>query len=151
MEKDLKERPKPPLEGIVYGVVAAWTTIIGMIIAIIGIIIGIISENDLVDYSSLLSDLLSGKSEAYLWTNDSVLGNPSGYWFFDKISYGTGLAMTGIAIAIFGGLVGIWGSFFSMFRSRETLLYKKGLYTLLALIVAVIISLAATGIISLKH
>ncbi len=147
----MEKRPKPPLEGVVYGEVAAWTTIIGMIIAVIGIVIGMTSGNDLVNYPSMINDLLSGKSEAYIWSHDSVLNHPSGYWFFAKMNYGTGIAMAGIAIAIFGGLIGIWGMIASMFRNREALLYKKGLYTLLALIIAVIISLAATGIISLRH
>jgi hypothetical protein len=145
------EKPKPPVEGIIYGEVAAWVTVVGVIIALVGLIIGITSGNDIVDYSKLVNDLLSGKSEYRIWEDDSKLVNPNGYWFFSQLSSGTGIAMTGIAIAIFGGLVGIWGMVISTFRSREILLYKNGLYTLLGFAIALIISLAATGILSLRH
>ncbi len=152
MEK-IVEKPKPPIEGIIYGETAAIITIIGICIAIAGIVVGVTSGNDIVDFQKLVNDLLSGKSEYYIWNHDSKLGDlqHTKYWFFNMLNYGTGIAMTGIAIAIFGGIVGALGIFISMFRSKEVLLYKKGLYTILSLVIVLILILAAAGVISLRH
>lgn len=153
MEKRVVEMPKPPIEGIIYGETAAIITIIGIGIAIAGIFIGVSSGNDIIDFDKLVNDLLSGKSEYYIWNHDSKIGDlqHQKYWFFNMLNCGTGIAMTGIAIAIFGGIIGVLGMFASMFRSKEILLYKGGLYTVLAFVIVLIMVLAATGVISLRH
>jgi hypothetical protein len=75
---------------------------------------------------------------------------PEHYWFFMQGMDGDELSMIGIIVAVYGGIVGVWGMFASMFRKMEVLFYKKGLYALFALILGAIMTLAATGVISLR-
>ncbi|AIG97895.1 hypothetical protein [Archaeoglobus fulgidus] len=130
----LEDEVEMPLEGIVYGEVSGWLTIIGILVAIAGIIIGVVTGNSVFDYQSTIKDLLSGHDEEKIWTDDSIFhSEPHGYWFLNVIHTGDGIAMFGIALAVYGGIVGLLLLIVFTFRSREVLLYKKGLYTFLAI------------------
>jgi|GEM_PF-391567 ABC-type Na+ efflux pump permease subunit len=129
-------KPKPPIEGRIYGEISGWITILGIVIALIGTFVSLASGNSIFDYNSTVRDLFSGCREYTIWVKDTVFHTePYGYWFISKIGYGDGLAMLGIAVAIYGGIVGMVCLFAAMFRSKEVLFYKKGLYTLLALLI----------------
>jgi len=142
-----KER-KAPVEGLVYGEISAWITIAGMVIAFVGLIVGLVHGGGIIQETGLMKDLFSGTRESAIWARDSIFaGMPDHYWFLKQRIGGDEIAMIGLVVACYGGVLGIWGMVLSMFRSREVLLYKKGFYTLLAVVVASIITLAATGLI----
>lgn len=140
-----KERPEVPVEGILYAEIAAWITIIGMIAAAVGLIVGFFYGGGIINDPGLLKDLFVGRGEGYLWTRDSAFADmPQQYWFFRHRMDGDEMSMLGMVIACYGGIAGTWAMFLSMFRRKEVLLYKKGLYTILTLIMGVILTLAAT-------
>ena len=140
-----------PFEGIVYGEISGWITIVGMIIAILGLIASLLYGGRIINETGLMKDLFVGKGEGFLWARDSAFnGMPAHYWFFRQRMDGDELSMIGIIVAIYGGIAGVWGMFASMFRKMEVLFYKKGLYVFCALILGAIMTLAATGVIALR-
>jgi len=144
--KNDQKRPPAPIEGIIYGEVSAWITIVGMVIAFVGLIIGFIHGGGIIDEIGLMKDLFSGTGESAIWARDSVFSSmPQHYWFLKQRISGDEVSMIGLVVACYGGVIGVWGMFLSMFRNKKVLLYKKGLFTLLALIIATIITLAASG------
>ena len=140
---DDEMRVKSPLEGRIYGEVSGWLTIIGILVAIAGVIIGI-SGNSIFDYQSTVKDLLSGLNEEKVWEKDTYMHTElHGYWFLTILHTGDGIAMFGIATVVYGGIAGMICLFASMFRSREILFYKKGLYTILAIVMLSVMLLLA--------
>lgn len=128
-----------PLEGKVYGEVSGWMTVLGILIALIGILMSLISGNSIFNYDLTVRDLFRGCEENTIWVKDTIFhGEPYGYWFISKINNGDALAMLGIAIVIYGGITGMLSLLASMFRSREVLFYKRGLYTLLAFLISIV-------------
>jgi hypothetical protein len=145
------QRPRVPVEGIVYGEIAAWITVVGMAVAVVGLVAGFIHGGGILDETGVLSDLFGGRGEGAIWLRDSVFSHmPEHYWFLKERLSGDELAMIGLVLACYGGVVGTWGMFLSMFRKKEVLLHTGGLYAVLAGIVALILTLAASGIISLS-
>lgn len=145
------KKTEAPFEGIVYAEISGWITIAGMIIAILGLIISFFYGGRIINETGLMRDLFVGKAEGFLWAKDSAFnGMPEEYWFFRQRLDGDELSMIGIIVAVYGGIVGVWGMFASMFRKMEVLCYKKGLYVLFALVLAAIMTLAATGVIALR-
>ena len=125
-------RVNPPLEGRIYGEISGWMTVAGIVIGIAGVLIGLLG-NSIFDYPSTVQDLLAGYCEEELWIKDTTFhSEPYGYWYLAVLNTGDGIAMFGIATAIYGGIAGMIGLLISMFRSREVLLYKRGVYFLLA-------------------
>lgn len=149
--QESEKQHKAPFEGILYAEVSAWITIAGVIIAVAGLIIGFLYGGGIINEVGFMKDLFGGLSERSLWNRDSAFSNmPERYWFLKEHMCGDELSMIGLVIACYGGVVGIWGMFASMFRKKEVLFYKKGLYTILAAIIATIMTLAATGVIGLR-
>jgi hypothetical protein len=145
------QRPPVPLEGIVYGEIAAWITVIGMAVAALGLVAGFIHGGGILNETGVLSDLFGGRGEGAIWLRDSVFSSmPEHYWFLKERLNGDELAMIGLVLACYGGVVGTWGMFLSMFRKKEVLFHTGGLYAVLAGIVGLILTLAASGIISLS-
>jgi uncharacterized membrane protein len=145
------DRPKPAVEGIIYAELSAWITIAGMIIALVGLIIGFVFGGKVINEIDLMRDLFGGKGESAIWVRDSVFSSmPQHFWYLKQRLDGDELSMIGLVIACYGGVVGVWGMFASMFRKKEVLFYKKGLYTILAAIIGTIITLAASGVISVR-
>jgi hypothetical protein len=142
MEKD--KAPKPPTAGIIYGNIAYRLAIIGMIIAMVGIIIYLASGGYL-NESALLKDLWRGDTVRSLWVECAGATRiPHGYWFLGRLAQGDCLAMLGIAVACIAGVVGVWGAVFGLLRS------KGGIFIIFALVVAVILTLSALGILSVQ-
>ena len=143
MEKD--KAPKPPAVGIVYGEIVYWLLLIGMIIAIVGSAIYMGSEG-YANKTSLLENLWEGVDARTIWEESAgATETPEGHWYFCKLSQGDGIAMLGIAIGSLAAVFGMWGAFVVMLRSKERL------YLVLSLIIAVILTLSALGILSLEH
>ncbi len=130
---------KPPFEGKVYGEISGWITILGIVVALIGNFISLTTGNSIFNYDSTVRDLFQGCGESTIWVKDTVFhAEPYGYWFLSKLSYGDGVAMLGIAMVIYGGIIGVLSLLIVMFRSKEVLFYKRGLYTIIAFLISLI-------------
>ena len=142
MKKDTV--PKPPAAGIIYGEIAYWLVLLGVVIAIVGLAIYMVTDG-FVNKEAMLGSLWDGADVNAVWEQSSGVNEaPQGHWYLRFLS-GDAVAMVGIAIASLAAVIGMWGAFFGMVRS------KGGIYIFFALTVAVVLTLSALGIISLKH
>jgi hypothetical protein len=134
----------------VYGEVAAWMTVVGMAVAVIGLLIGFVWGGGVLEEGGVLGDLFRGRGEGSIWANDSVFAHmPEHYWFLKQRLSGDEISILGLVIACYGGVVGTWGMFLSMFRRTKAQVSGGRLYRLLAGVIGVVLTLAAIGIISL--
>jgi len=141
-----KKGPKPPPAGVVYGDFAYWITIIGMVIGILGMVMYLAGAKSFSDPTSLISHLWAGHDLHTIW-EESAGEVVHGHWYLGKLSYSDALAMLGIAICCLAAIFGTWGAAFTMLRGKE----KQYLYVLFSLTCAVLLTLCALGVISLKH
>lgn len=142
MEKD--NVPAPPREGIVYGEIASWLLLAGVIVALVGTLIYLVSPQNYIDKTSLLDYLWRGYDCQTIWKNVSgVEQPPPWYSCFGMLFRGDMLATLGIAVASLAAVFGMWGAAFSMVRS------KRKLYLIFALMIAVVLTLSALGLITL--
>lgn len=136
--------PKPLLAGVIYGEVARWVLLTSLAIAVVGLIIYMISGGYLAR-ADLLDHLWRGCDCGTIWqqTGGGVARPPTWYCCLGMLSKGDMVAMVGIAFTAMAAVAGMWGAFFGMIRS------KGGIYILFALIVAVLLTLSASGLITL--
>ncbi|HID42489.1 MAG TPA: DUF1634 domain-containing protein [Archaeoglobaceae archaeon] len=139
-----EERPKPPVSGIIYGEIAYWIVIAGMVVAIAGTAI-YMSGTGYVDKQCILEKLWAGNNSTVIWEKCAGVETPHGHWYINKFNMGDGIAMAGIALGCLAAVIGMWGAFIGMVRE------KGGIYVIFALVVAIILSLSAAGLIALKH
>jgi hypothetical protein len=140
------EHPKPPIAGVIYGTICYWIVVVGLLVAIVGMSMYFVSGGCL-DTGILLDSLWEGKVVEDVWAEASCIGElPEGHWYLnlDLLSHGDVIAMVGIAIICGAAVVGMWGAFVGTVRSRERL------YAVLALIIAVILTLSAIGVVTLE-
>ena len=140
------ERPKPPIAGVIYGTICYWIVVVGILVAIVGMSMYFVSGGCL-DTEILLDSLWERKVVEEVWAEASCIGEvPEGHWYLnlDLLSHGDVIAMVGVAIICGAAVVGMWGAFVGTVRSRERL------YAVLALIIAVILTLSAIGVITLE-
>jgi hypothetical protein len=141
MEKD--NFPKPPLEGIAYGEIAYWFLVAGVMIAFIGLVVYLASPG-YIDKPSLMNYLWQGCDCQTIWTQLSVTAHPlPWYSSLEILGKGDRLATVGIAITCFAAVFGMWGASFQIVRS------KSKLYLVFALIIAMVLTLSALGLIKL--
>lgn len=142
----MEEKPKPPTVGIVYGEAVYWITLIGMIIGIVGV--GMYLSGSGLMNPEFMDGLLKGEDPHTLWEKYSKIGElPEGHWYINYIAYGDSIAMLGIVICSIAGVIGMWLTTITIFIRREVPL-KFGVFSL---IIAVIMTLAALGIIAIHH
>ena len=140
------EHPKPPIAGVIYGNICFWIVMVGLLVCIVGMSMYFISGGCF-DSEILLDSLWEGKVVEEVWAEASCVGDlPEGHWYLnlDLLSHGDVIAMVGVAILCSAAVVGMWGAFVGTVRSRERL------YAVLALIIAVILTLSAIGILTLE-
>ena len=143
MEAD--KGPKPPIAGIIYGEIAYWLIVVGLVVAVAGSAVYFATPG-YVDKEILLERLWDGAEAETIWEEATTDGKvPHGHWYLGKLGYGDAIAMLGIAIAGVAAVVGMWGVFVSMARN------KVKIYAGFTLVVAVILTLSALGLISLEH
>ena len=140
-----QEKPKPPLSGIVYGEVAYWMALVGVIISIVGMGMYFTSETNYVNSKCLLSSLWAGKDAHTIW-EECAKNVPHSHWYLEKLNTGDGVAMLGIALSCLAAVIGVWLSFLTMLKEKERVLFVA-----MSFIVAAILTASALGIISLKH
>lgn len=140
-----EKAPEVPVTGIIYGEIAYWVALLGILISIIGIVIYMVSGGYL-NMTCSLDQLWRGTSVDAIWTGcANVSQTPEGHWYFGKLAYGDGIAMLGIAVSCTAAVLGMWGGLFGMIRS------KGGMYIVFVLIVAIILTLCAAGLVVIKE
>ena len=149
------EHPKPPVAGVIYGRICYGLVMLGILVAIIGMIMYFTSDGYF-KKECLLDSLWDGEKVEGIWgsctmdvasnghTGTEAHIESQGHWYLKMLSHGDGIAMLGIALCCFAAVIGMWGATFGTVRSGERL------YALFALIVAVILTLSAIGIIQLE-
>ena len=143
MQSEMDRAPKPPVAAIIYGEITYWLAIIGVVIAMAGIVI-YLALGGYLDKASITRDLWRGEIVGTIWKDSAGVAEvPRGYWYLGNLGKGDCLAMLGIAVACIAAAVGMWGAAFGLMRS------KGGIYIIFALIIAAILTLSASGIISI--
>lgn len=144
--------PRVPVAGIVYGQIVYWLVSLGILVALAGSIICVISTGS-PNTASILGGLWNGDNIHILWEKCAGLDEPlHGYWYLFLVSWGDRTAMLGIVISCMASVFGMWGASIKMlFNPKHTRDPMKRLYFLLAVIVAIVLTLSALGMISLKH
>jgi hypothetical protein len=144
IEMGMNGAPKPPVAGIIYGEITYWVAIVGVIISVVGIVI-YLTLGGYIDKASVLGHLWRGDTAQAIWKECAgVAGVPHEYWYLERLGNGDCLAMLGIAVACVAGVVGMWGAVLGL------LLNKGGIYIIFAFIIAVIVSLSASGILTIQ-
>ena len=106
MEKD--KAPTPPREGIVYGEVAYWLLLVGVIIAMVGSVVYMASQG-YVDKTCLLDNLWRGSDCLTIWRECAgVSGTPEGHWYLSVLPQPDAIAMVGISISCLAAVFGMW-------------------------------------------
>ncbi len=142
-QSEMDKVPKPPVAAIIYGEITYRVAITGLVISMAGIGIYLIFGGYL-DKAAITRDIWSGETVKTIWKDSAgVTGVPGNYWYLGRLAKGDCLAMLGIVIACLASLIGMWGAAFGMLRS------KGGIYIIFAVIIAVILTLSASGIISI--
>ena len=139
-------RPKPLLSGIVYGHVVFWLVIVGALLGLTGMAGYLFEGSQFFDADVLLKELLAGRDVRTIWARAADSEVLRGRWYLSCLACGDGLAMLGISICCWAGVVGIWAALLGMLVGKE----RPRMFALFGLIVALILSLSATGVISLR-
>jgi len=149
--KKSSEVPAVPVSGIVYGQIAYWVLLLGLIVALVGSVICMLSDGN-PGGSAVLDHVWSGDDVPTIWETCAGLATPPrGHWYLQALSHGDGIAMLGIAISCMAAVLGMWGAALVMLRSPgQTHASLTRLYFLFALIVAIILTLSALGILALE-
>jgi hypothetical protein len=136
--------PKPPAAGVIYGRICYSFVMVGILIAVIGIIMYFVSGGYF-DQQCLLDKLWDGEEVETIWhACAGVESVPGGHWYLSALSHGDVVAMLGIAIISFAAVVGMWGAFVATARSGDKL------YSVFALVAAAILTASAIGVISME-
>jgi hypothetical protein len=142
MEKE--KPPEVPVTGVIYGEIAYRIALLGILISIVGIIIYMVS-NGYVNLTCSLDQLWRGANVDAIWKGCAGIKTPEGHWYLGMLSHGDAIAMLGISVTCSAAVLGMWGGLVGMVRS------KGGMYIIFALIVAIILTLAAVGLIVIKE
>ena len=136
--------PKPALAGIIYGEIVFWILILSLLISIPGFIMYMTSGGYL-DSAKVLNQLWQGSDPLTIWKVVGNLNQPL-LWYdsIGLVSKGDMLATLGISVTGIAAVFGMWGAFVGTIRS------KGGIYILFALIIAVVLTLSALGILKIQ-
>ena len=142
---EIKERAavQPLLAGIIYGEIVFWVMLIGMAIAVVGLIF-YLTSGGYFNSVSLLNSLWQGADSLTIWNQVGNVSQPlPWYSCFSMLGKGDMLAVLGLVCTGVAAIFGVWGAFFGMLRNRSLI------YMGFALTIAAILTLAAMGIITL--
>jgi hypothetical protein len=135
---------RPMLAGVVYGEIVFWVIIGSITIGIVGLLMYLLTGGYF-NSVNLLNQLWGGADCQTIWKEVGGASQPmSWYSCLGMLSKGDMLAMLGLAITGFAAVIGMWGAFVGMLRS------KGGIYIIFALIIAIVLTLSAMGILKLQ-
>ncbi len=134
--------PKVPAAGIIYGRICYWIVLVGIVISVIGMIMYFTSDG-YIDRVGSWEAIWAGEEKDVIWETHCVDHEVAeGHWYFGQLGDGDGLAFLGVAICGVAAIFGMWAAFVVMDRKKEKV------YSIFALIVSIILTLGAIGIIS---
>lgn len=137
--------PRPLLPGIIYGETVFWIMLISMAIAIPGFIIYMVQGGGYFNSANLLNHLWQGCDCNTIWKEVGNVSQPLPWYdSLQMLSKGDMLATLGIAVTGVAAVFGMWGAFLGMIR------VKGGIYIILALIIAVVLTLSALGVVQIQ-
>lgn len=140
-EKDI---PKPALPGVIYSEIVYWIMILSLAIAIPGFII-YLEHGGYLNSSEVLKSLWQGSDCHTIWKNAANISQPLPWYdSLRMLSNGDMLATLGIAIAGFAAVLGMWGAFVGTLRSPGKI------YIVFALVIAIVLTMSALGIIKIQ-
>jgi hypothetical protein len=135
--------PRPALPGVIYGEIVFWVMVVSLIISIPGFIF-YLGAGGYLDSGNVLSHLWRGSDCLTIWKEVGNLNHPlPWYASVALLPKGDMLAMLGISLTGVAGVIGMWGAFAGTLRKKE------GIYIVFALIIAVVLTLSALGLIKL--
>ncbi|MFO7898923.1 MAG: DUF1634 domain-containing protein [Planctomycetota bacterium] len=137
-------KPRALLSGVVYGECTFWIGILGMSIGIVGMVLYFAGAGSFFDSEALLDGLWAGKRARVIWREAAGGDVEPGHWYLARLSTSDGIAMLGVAISCTAAIVGIWAATLTMWIKNQ----EPKLFVLLALILAVLLLLSATGVLS---
>lgn len=137
--------PPPPLPGLVYGEIAYWIVVIGMVVGIIGVVMSFTGTN-IMDPQDMINSLWAGDDVNEVWQEAAGQESPHGAWYLSNFGKGDVIAMLGIVVMSASAVVGMWASTIVTFIKERDIPYA-----VMALIVSIILLAAASGIISIQH
>jgi hypothetical protein len=137
------EIPKMPRAQTAYGAIVYWVTIISCIICMIGPVISVASpDNNVLNPYKLFNAIFEGKDAQTVW--QEVGGEfPGGHFYFKNFTSGDGFTQFGLAL---GCSVALWALIAAAFAYASDRIY---LYVILALWVAMLVSLSMIGIVGM--
>ncbi len=141
---ETRDIPKPALPGVIYGEIVFWIMVVSMIISIPGFIF-YLGSGGYLDSTKVLNQLWQGCDCLTIWKEVGNVNQPIPW--YDSIGLlpkGDMLAMLGIAITGIAAVVGMWGAFVGTLREKE------GIYIIFALIIAVVLTLSAVGLLKIQ-
>ena len=133
-----KERPKPPLAGIIYGGIVYWGVLVGSLLVTIGSVLAFLGDN-YVPVSYWLSSVWKGESVYHTWEN-ATGSLPMGHWYLNYLMRGDGITAFGISLGVFCVVPALFLSTMVLFKQRQ------GLYGLLALTCGCIVMVGVLGL-----
>jgi hypothetical protein len=144
--------PQAPKAGVIYGQIAYWMVLVGMVIILIGAII-CLSSNSNLQSTAVLDELWKGSSPSAVWEKCAGISGPlSGFWYLNALTGGENIAMIGIVISGLAAVIGMWGASVTMLHNPGHLrVSPNGLFFTFALIVTIILTLSSLGIIRMPE
>lgn len=136
-----EEAPKMPRAQTVYGAIVYWVTIASCIICMIGPVISLANpDNNVLNPYFLFAGIFEGKDAETVW--QEVGGEfPGGHFYFEKFTFGDGFTQFGLAL---GCSVALWALLAAAVAYLADRIY---LYVILAVWVALLVGLSASGIV----
>jgi len=137
-----QKAPVMPKAVLIYGSVVYWITIVACILCMIGPVISVaFPDNNVMNPYKLFNAIFQGKDAATVWQEVGG-GFPGGHFYLQKMTFGDGFTMLGIAL---GCSVALWALLLSAVEYAKE---KTYLYVGLSLWVAALVALSMIGIVS---
>jgi len=129
--------PKPHVAGVVYGKVAYWIAMTGIMVALIGSTI-YLALGGYFNETSLFDCLWEGDSTSTIWSSSAGVNHiPHGFWYLHQLTQGDCIAMLGVAIACIAAVIGMWAVVYIMLQKKDRIFTVFSLVTALILTVGV--------------
>lgn len=138
---ELEIRPEVPLAAVAYGDIVYWGTIAGSVLALIGTLIAFLTDHNLMPVGDVFAGIWSGQSGEAIW--QQLTGSaPRGHWYLGALGTGAGLSMAGLVLGVVAVIPAMVVS--ALLLQGQ----QRWLYAGLALLGALILTVAALGLLS---
>jgi hypothetical protein len=134
---------EPLLAGIIYGEIVFWFILIGLAVSVTGLFI-YLASGGYFNSTSLLNHLWAGSDSSTIWREVGNVSEPLPWYTCIKmLSKGDMFAVLGMVITGVAGVVGMWGAFLGMLRT------KNGIYIIFAMIITLVLTLSVMGVLEI--